>query len=275
MTVPAKLAGFLVALAAVFGVAFLTGTQSSALIAPPPEAHVTSDALGGLTAAADGYTLAAVTPELEPGTDQPVELTLTGPDGGPVGALTDVLGAPAHLVAVRRDLAGFQHLTPVRGAGAAWRATLDLTPGPWRLMLEVQPKALGRPVMLGVDLTVRGPYGPEPAPPRTDTVTVEDLEVRLSGGPAVRPGVPTTVTVTAGGEPVRDLQPIHGAPAHAVVIRPGDLGLAHLHAPAGAPGGPQVEFEGGVPEPGAYAVFVELERAGRLHVAAYTVQVER
>lgn len=119
MNVPAKLAGFLVTLAAVFGVAFLTGTQSSALIAPPPEPHRTSDALGGLTATADGYTLVA-RPELDPGPDRSVELALTGPDGGPVGALTDVLGAPAHLVAVRRDLAGFQHLTPARGDGASW-----------------------------------------------------------------------------------------------------------------------------------------------------------
>lgn len=271
MNVAAKLTGFLVALAAVFGVAFLTGTQSSALLAPPPEPHANS--LGGLTAAADGYTLAAA-PALDPGPDQSVALTLTGPDGGPVGALTDVLGAPAHLVAIRRDLAGFQHVTPERGNGASsWRARLDLTPGPWRLMLEVQPEALGRPVTLGVDVAVRGPYRPAAPPPRTDLVTAGGLEARLSDGPSVGSAAPTVVTVSAGGEPVRDLQPIHGAPAHAVVIRPGDLGFAHLHAPAGAPGGPRVEFEGGVPEPGAYTVFVELVRGGQRHVAAYTVEV--
>ena len=38
---------------------------------------------------------------------------------------------PMHLIAVRRDLAGFQQITPGQGEGASWWAVLNLTPGPW------------------------------------------------------------------------------------------------------------------------------------------------
>ena len=67
MTVVAKLSGFLVVLAAVFGVAFLTGTQSAALLAPP---SVHDNTLGGLRPSVDGYTLTAVEPDADPGADQ-------------------------------------------------------------------------------------------------------------------------------------------------------------------------------------------------------------
>ncbi len=181
MTVVAKLSGFLVILAAVFGVAFLIGTQSATLLAPPA---VHDNSLGGLAASVDGYTLAAVEPEQEPGPDQFVELRLTGPDGGPVGELDAMDGMPGpgmmHLFAVRRDLTGFQHITPAPGEGTSMWALLNLTPGPWRVVIELQPAALGRPIMLGIDLTVRGDYRPEPAPPTAETVTVGDVEVERS-----------------------------------------------------------------------------------------------
>ena len=171
MTVVAKLSGFLAVLAAVFGVAFLTGTQSATLLAPR---RSTTTALGGLVRSVDGYTLTAVEPEPEPAPDQFVELRLTGPDGGPVSDLDamDDMSGPGmmHLFAVRRDLTGFQHITPAAGEGTSWWALLSLTPGPWRVVVELQPKALGRPILLGVDLTVRGDYRPEPLPPVIDTV---------------------------------------------------------------------------------------------------------
>lgn len=101
------------------------------------------------------------------------------------------------------------------------------------------------------------------------------LDVRRSADLTTRLDGRTSFTVTVGGEPVRDLQPMHDAPGHAVVVRPADLGLAHLHAEAGSGRGPRLEFAGGVPEPGTYAVFVEFTRPGRLHVAAFTVPVRR
>lgn len=275
MTVVAKLSGFLAVLAAVFGVAFLTGTQSAALLAPPA-VHDTS--LGGLSPSVDGYTLTAVAPEVEAGTDQFIELGLTGPDGAPVVDLDAIDQMPAgmmHLFAVRRDLTGFQHITPAPGEGTSWWALLNLTPGPWRIVIDLQPTALGRPISLGADLIVRGDYRPEGLPPATDTVEVAGLAAQRSGGLTTRTSAEIAVTVTEGGQPVTDLQPSHGAPGHAVIIRPGDLAMSHRHAlPAGG-SGPRLEFAGGVPEPGTYAVFVEFYRAERQYIAAYTVEARR
>jgi hypothetical protein len=274
MTVVAKLSGFLVILAAVFGAAFLTGTQSATLLAPPA---VHGNTLGGLSASVEGYTLTAVEPELEPGPDQFVELRLVGPDGAPVTELDPIDSMPAamHLFAVRRDLAGFQHIMPAPGDGTSWWALLTLTPGPWRVVVELQPQALNRPITLGVDLTVRGDYRPEPAPPPAASVAVDGLQARVSGGLSTRVGAQFGVRVSAGNEPVTDLQPTHGAPGHAVVVRPADLAMSHRHALADSGSGPRLEFAGEVPERGTYVVFVEFYRAERQHIVTYTAEARR
>jgi len=274
MTVVAKLSGYLVVLAAVFGVAFLTGTQSATLLAPP----ATHDsALGGLSGSENGYTLTAVEPELEPGPDQFVELRLVGPDGGPVTELDAIDSMPAamHLFAVRRDLAGFQHIMPAVGEGTSWWALLSLTPGPWRVVVELQPSALNRPITLGVDLAVRGDYRAEPLPPPADAIAVDGLQARVTGGLSTRVGAQFGLRVSEGDEPVTDLQPTHGVPGHAVVVRPGDLAMGHRHALPDGGSGPRLEFAGEVPERGTYVVFVEFYRADRQNVVAYTAEARR
>jgi hypothetical protein len=272
MNVAAKLTGFGAILAAVFGVAFLTGTQSAALLAPP-EIHAPE--LGGLSGSVDGYTLTAVEPELEPGDDQFVELTLTGPDGESVSELDEVDGVPLHLVAVRRDLTGFQHITPTQGVATAWWAALNLTPGPWHIIMELQPAALGRRVSLATDVTVRGDYRAEPLPPPADLVVIDGLDVRRSGALTTRDSGRSVFTVTEGGRPVTDLQPVHDGLGHAVIIRPDDLGYRHLHTVPTASRGPELAFAGGVPTPGTYRVFVEFFRGEQTYLAAYTVSVPR
>jgi len=99
--------------------------------------------------------------------------------------------------------------------------------------------------------------------------------VRRSGGLTTRAGARSVFTVTEGGQPVTDLQPVHDALGHAVIIRPDDLGYRQLHAVRSTGSGPELEFEGGVPARGTYRVFVEFYRGDRLHLAAFTVRVRR
>jgi hypothetical protein len=66
-----------------------------------------------------------------------------------------------HLIAVRRDFAGFQHLHPEMADDGTWTTTLDLTAGAWRLFADF--KATGADALtLGNDLAVRGKYGQFP-----------------------------------------------------------------------------------------------------------------
>ena len=124
---------------------------------PPEAAHNEHPpTFGGLSATADGYTMRLPDSTGTPGDDQFVELEITGPGGGPVPDYTETDGAPMHVIAVRRDLSGYQHIYPEQGEGASWWAVLNLTPGPWRLIAEFRPATLGRPVVLGADLTISG-----------------------------------------------------------------------------------------------------------------------
>jgi len=274
MVAPAKLAAFLTALVAVFGVAYLTGTQSAALLAAPVSTHGTST-FGGQSATADGYSLRLPDANGAPGDDQFVELQITGADGRPVPDYTETDGAPLHVVAVRRDVTGYQHVFPEQGEGASWWAVLNLTPGPWRVIAEFRPAALGRVVVLGADLTISGDYRAQPLRGASDRAEADGYVATVSQPLSTASDSRTVITVTEGGRPVTDLTPAHGGLGHGVIIRPSDLGYLHLHADPVAETyrGPDLAFTGGVPEPGTYRLFAEFSRGEDSHVAAFTTVV--
>jgi hypothetical protein len=273
MKVLGKLVGFVAVLAGVFGIAFLTGTQSQALLAPPLETHHST--FSGLSNSDGGYTLTSES-NLRPGDDQFVEFAITGPDGRPVPEYVDVNDAHLHLIAFRRDLTGYQHIYPEQGRGASWWAVLNLTPGPWHLVVELQPRALERELTLATDFTVRGRYTPQPPPPIGDQADAGGgITVTRSGALTTRSDNLPSMLITEAGRPVTDLEPAHGEIGHVVIIRPGDLGYLHLHPLSSSTTGPRLLFTGGVPAPGTYAMFVEFFRADSIHVAAFTVPVTR
>ena len=64
-----------------------------------------------------------------------------------------------HLIAVRRDASGFQHVHPELSADGTWTTELDLTAGPWRLIADFRASD-AEPLTLGVDLPSPGDYQP-------------------------------------------------------------------------------------------------------------------
>ena len=274
---PVRVVVFLIALTAIFGVAYLVGTQSSALLAAPPvSAHDQhSTAFGGLSATADGYTMRLPDSTGAPGKDQFVELQITGSDGRPVPDYTETDGAPMHVIAIRQDLTGYQHLYPEQGDGSSWWAALNLTPGPWRMIAEFRPAALGQTVALGADLTISGNYRPQPLPEVSERDRVDGYLATLSEPVTTFSNGLTVVTLSRKGRPVTDLTPAHGSLGHGVLIRPTDLGYWHLHADSVSETyrGPDISFTGGVPEPGTYRMFTEFTHGEDSHVAAFTVVV--
>jgi hypothetical protein len=273
-----KLAAFLAILSAVFGVAYLTGTRSQAVIAPVA-VHRGPSQFGGLAATGYGYTLWVPDPTADPGQDQFVEFMITGPDGKPVSRLLETDGARMHMIAIRSDLTGYQHIYPEQNAGASWWAALNLTPGSWRLVVDFRPTAaLGREIVLGTELRVSGNYRASQLAAPADRVAVDGFVATLSGGLSTYGDRELSVDVTArDGQPVTDLVLAHGTLGHAVLIRPGDLGYLHLHANpvVVSDRGPRITFSSPVPEPGSFVVFVEFSRAEATYLAPFTVTVTR
>jgi hypothetical protein len=75
---------------------------------------------GGLQVAQDGYRLSPVTTRLSADAAQPFRFRVLGPEGKPVTEHTGNHEKDLHLILVRRDMSGYQHVHPV--PGPRWRS---------------------------------------------------------------------------------------------------------------------------------------------------------
>jgi hypothetical protein len=292
MNTPLKLAGFTLGLVAVFGAAVGVGNavgpvgtaaEASAAAGHDMGADGPHDAAApgelpakGLLVSQDGYTLAPATDTLPAGPAASVAFRILGPDGSAVTAYDENHDKDLHLIAVRRDLSGFQHVHPTLGSDGIWTAPLGLTPGTWRLFADFVPSADGVNRTLGADLAVPGQYDPAPLPAGSRTTEVDGYRVTLDGEVAPGHESELTLSVSRDGRPVTDLQPYLAAYGHLVALRAGDLAYLHVH-PAGEPGdgvtaaGPDITFFTTAPSPGTYRLFLDFKHGDEVHTAAFTV----
>ncbi|WP_410641375.1 hypothetical protein [Amycolatopsis sp. lyj-346] len=224
----------------------------------------------GLAAGKDGYTFAD--PTAEPGR---FSFRITGPDGKPVTAFDVEHEKKLHLIVVRRDTAGFQHVHPEMAPDGTWRVPLTVpAAGSYRAFADFAPTG-GKPMTLGVDFSVAGNYQPATYPP-SRTAQVDGYTVELAGDLTAGKTSPVTLKVSRGGVPVTDLQPYLGAYGHLVALRGGDLAYLHVH-PDGEPGdgktaaGPEVKFAAEVPSAGTYRLFLDFRHGGVVRTAEFTV----
>lgn len=231
------------------------------------------EAAQGTVATAQGHTVTLLTPTLGPGRQQ-VRLLITGPDGRPVTAYDEVHEKELHLIAVRDDLAGFNHVHPTRSADGTWSATLDLSPGTWRIYADSQPATLDEQVVLAATLTVTGPAATTrlPAPALTAQVDGYTVTLPASAGELAEGERELTFTISRDGKPVTDLEPYLGAYAHVVLLRQRDLAYHHVH-PQEGPAGPTVVAHAEFPSNGTYRAYVEFVHDGSLHRAEFTLEV--
>jgi len=230
-----------------------------------PAAHLP----GGLEVSSQGYTLQVVSRPL-PGTDRPLRFVVLGPDGEPVTAYDEVHERRLHLITIRRDGAGFQHVHPRLAADGTWTARTTLAPGSNRVLADFTPTG-GPELVLGTDVEVAGDYRPIPAVPVTATARVDGYRVELEGELTAGGSSPVTATITRGGEPVTDLQPYLGAYGHLVALREGDLAYLHVH-PEEAGAGPEIPFVAEVPSDGRYRLFLDFRHRSTVRTAAFTLR---
>jgi P-type Cu+ transporter len=259
-------------------------------------------------------------PRIEPSV--PARLTYRLADVRSGAPLTDVVVSheqPLHLVALSRDLRQFQHVHP-QPTGAPGEYALDVTfsvAADYVLFAEFERRG-GQTVLLKDTLRVG-----EPAPASTALAvdrapkTVDGVRVALLGAGHIhaRGDEPLSFRVeeAATGEPLRNLQPYLGAPAHVVIATPDGASFAHVHgevpitggsgsnghgAPTASPVasaarsatgqasqagghdpavsyGPEISFHYAFPSPGLYKVWGQFQTYdGRIITADFVVSVD-
>jgi hypothetical protein len=284
MTTPVRLVGFVLALAVVFLAARGVGAVTAPVEVATAESHDDMGTAvgghdddhaseeeeelrvpGGLQTSEQGYTLRVLGL-------RPLRFVVDGPDGSAVEDYDVVHEKPLHLVAVRRDGTGYQHLHPTLSDDGVWRVDADLEPGTTRLIADFTPRG-GPALILGTDVQQAGAFRPAAPPEPTRTATVGDYEVTLDGDLEPGESSPVTATVTLDGEPVTDLEPYLGSYGHLVALREGDLAYLHVH-PEDAGPGPEVPFVAEVPSAGRYRLFLDFAHAGVVRTAAFTLETE-
>ena len=285
MTAGVRVAAFAALLAIIFGAAALAGRaidpgtgshggddhaaggHGSAHAAAAAHAH--ADAPAGLALAQDGLRLvAAGTTTLRPHRAERLAFRIADARGATVRAFDTEQDRRMHVIVVRRDLTGYQHLHPTQARDGTWTAPLRLpAAGAYRAFADFRTG--GRRHTLGVDLLVRGDFVPRPLPAPSTTARVDGYDVALHahGMSAL------SFTVRRDGAPVAGLQPYLGARGHLVVLRAGDLAYAHVHPLTGAAAPGEIAFESAPPTPGSYRLFLQFRHGGRVHTAAFTREV--
>jgi hypothetical protein len=299
MNTPAKLGAYTLGLLAVFGAAAGLGSVVGPVDAAaddtathdtaphgetPAESPMDTSAQqsstahlpGGLQVSQDGYTLDAAG-SLPAGAASPVSFRILGADGQPVTAYDTAHDEDLHLIAVRRDLTGYQHVHPELAADGTWSIPLDLTAGEWRLFADFDPAGEDAGLVLGADVAVAGDYVPQPLPKPSTTAEVDGYTVTLDGELVPGQESELTLSVSRNGQPVTDLQPYLAAYGHLVALRDGDLAYLHVH-PAGEPGdgttapGPDITFYATAPSAGDYRLFLDFQHGDVVRTAEFTVR---
>jgi len=267
-----KLAAYAAVLAAVFGASMAAG----AAIGPTGLANAAATAaehggmpegmtLPGLAAAADGLRLVGDAGTQPLGIETAYRFRIVGEEG----TVTDFdveHTKRMHLIVVRRDFAGFQHLHPVMDDDGVWETPLGLdAAGVYRVFADFVID--GDKHTLGTDLSVAGSYDPQPLPERADIADAGDgYTVELGGDLVAGSESELEFVIRRDGKAVNDLPEYLGARGHLVALRDGDLAYLHVHADE-----ERLAFEADFPTAGAYRLFLQFQHGGKVRTAAFTV----
>ncbi|MQA76418.1 MAG: hypothetical protein GEU88_19185 [Solirubrobacterales bacterium] len=301
MSAPARIASFAALLVAIFAAAAVAGARLDPTVDDNGGAHEEGDlqmnghgatttrpqqpttgadprgagaAVPGLAVAEGGYRLVPERTALEPGPSARYGFRIVDEGGETVDAFDVEHERRMHLIVVRRDFAGFQHLHPRQLDDGSWAVEADLSAaGVYRVFADFA--TADRSLTLATDLFVAGRFDPQPLPAVAETADAGDgYRVSLESGPA-RSGAATPVefAVRRGGRELDSIEPYLGADGHLVALREHDQAFLHTH-PEGEAGGPSpISFQVAYPTPGRYRLFLQFRHRGEVRTAAFTQEV--
>lgn len=273
MTSAAKLAAFAAVLGLVFGVAAIAGGAVGRIhdpaVAATDEMSMAADPIRGLSVSENGFTLDLARRAAQRDKTFELSFRILGKDGRPVRRFDLEYTKRMHLIVVRRDLSGFQHLHPRLSSDGTWTTPLTLPEsGTYRVFADFSVD--GSPTTLADDLQVDGAVRSRELPPPSKSAETDGFRVRLTDG-TVRADEESALTfdVTRDRRPV-PLQDYLGAKGHLVALRQGDLAFLHVHPDANS-----LLFEATFPTADLYRLFLQFRVAGEVHTVAFTLEVIR
>ncbi len=239
------------------------------------EPEAAAAAVRGLSANAGGLTLELDTPELARGVPGTLRFRVLGSSGAAVRDFDVEHDKRMHLIVVRRDLTGFQHLHPTMSENGAWSTRLTLpAAGSYRVFADFKHDGRNQTLARSLNVAGRVDRVALPAPTRTAT-TKGGYTVGIDSGTAdAAKETAVAFSVTRGGRPVT-LQPYLGARGHLVALRSTDLAYLHVHPTEAAGSRGRVRFATEFPTAGRYRLFVQFKHAGHVRTAPFTADVTR
>ncbi len=282
---PTRLALFAVGLALVGGLAALAGAATDHGRVTVQDAHGDEMAMtelspaaqsraSGLSSVAGGYTFAPVQTTLPEGKQTAFRFRILDRSGRATHAFDVDGGVRVHLIVVRRDFVGYQHVHPKPQADGTWSVPLTLTaPGAYRAYADFEVG--GTKTVLGHDLFVAGAFTPAPLPAARSTVRADGFEIALTHA-ALRANKATKLhfAISRNGKPVPSFDNYVGHRGHLVALRGGDLSYSHVHPEPDAKVG-EIVFHTELPSAGSYRLFLQFKVDGVVHTAPFTVEVAR
>jgi hypothetical protein len=281
-----RVALFAVALLAVFGV----GVALGGWVDPPGRgnddagahdqmggaegmshmAGSTAAPVRGLGSTENGLRLIVADPQRTASATAPLRFRVVG-NGATITDFDELHTKRMHLIVVRRDLTGFQHLHPRMDGDGTWSSPLRLEePGAYRVFADFSHD--GQATTLGGEIQAPGRADFESLPAPAATGRSEGgFDIRLAtdhieAGQAAE----LSFEIARAGQPAA-LQTYLGAGGHLVALREGDLAFLHVHPQARGNG--EIGFEATFPSAGSYRLFLQFKVNGEVDTAAFTIEV--
>lgn len=183
-----------------------------------------------------------------------------------------------HLIVVRDDATGFQHVHPEYQNGR-WTVKTNIPQqGAYNMYVDVSPKEEAETI-LRVPLTIGGKTAQAqfPAISQNMTVTQDGMQVKLSVNSSFKTKEHSKLQfmLTRNGQPVAQIEPYLGAFGHVVVLRHGDPDdYLHAHPVTETkPTNGQVEFESEFPSKGTYTIYAQFQVSGKVMTFPITLSV--